>query len=87
MDAPARFIEGITGGNISVAQAAMADTSSPEERSKVLGMIGAAFGLGFVLGPAMAGVLSGSDFGHHLLRPGACICPSSWPRACPSRPP
>lgn len=63
----ARLLDGITGGNISVAQAAMADSSTPEERSKVLGMIGAAFGLGFVLGPAMAGVLSGSDFGQHLL--------------------
>ena len=63
----ARILDGITGGNISVAQAAMADSSTPEERSKVLGMIGAAFGLGFVLGPAMAGVLSGSAFGHQLL--------------------
>jgi MFS family permease len=63
----ARILDGITGGNISVAQAAMADSSTPEERSKVLGMIGAAFGLGFVLGPAMAGLLSGSDFGHQLL--------------------
>lgn len=63
----ARILDGITGGNISVAQAAMADTSEPEERSKVMGMIGAAFGLGFVLGPALAGVLSGSALGHHLL--------------------
>ncbi|BDU69016.1 tetracycline resistance MFS efflux pump [Geothrix oryzae] len=63
----ARILDGITGGNISVAQAAMADTSDPSERSKVMGMIGAAFGLGFVLGPALAGVLSGSAFGHHLL--------------------
>ena len=63
----ARILEGITGGNISVAQAAMADSSSPQERSKALGMIGAAFGLGFVLGPALAGVLSGSHFGHQLL--------------------
>ena len=64
----ARILDGITGGNISVAQAAMADSSAPEERSKVMGMIGAAFGLGFVLGPALAGVLSGSDFGHYLLQ-------------------
>jgi len=63
----ARLLDGLTGGNISVAQAAMADSSAPEERSKAMGMIGAAFGLGFVLGPAMAGILSGSDFGHHLL--------------------
>jgi predicted MFS family arabinose efflux permease len=63
----ARILAGILGGNIPVAQAAMADSSTPEERSKVLGMIGAAFGLGFVLGPAMAGLLSGSSFGARLL--------------------
>lgn len=63
----ARILDGITGGNISVAQAAMADSSKPEERSKVMGMIGAAFGLGFVIGPALAGVLSGSHFGAFLL--------------------
>jgi MFS transporter, DHA1 family, tetracycline resistance protein len=62
----ARLLDGITGGNISVAQAAMADGSKPEERSKVLGMLGAAFGLGFVLGPAMAGLLSGTRLGVHL---------------------
>jgi predicted MFS family arabinose efflux permease len=62
-----RMLDGITGGNISVAQAAMADSSKPEERSKVLGMIGAAFGLGFVLGPALAGILSGSTLGQNLL--------------------
>lgn len=59
----ARVLDGITGGNIAVAQAAMADSSAPEERSKALGMIGAAFGLGFVLGPALAGILSGSHWG------------------------
>ncbi len=64
----ARLLDGITGGNISVAQAAMADSSLPEERSKVMGMIGAAFGLGFVLGPALAGLLSGSQLGHQLLQ-------------------
>ncbi len=64
----ARVIDGITGGNIAVAQAAMADGSKPEERSKVLGMIGATFGLGFVLGPALAGILAGSALGASLLR-------------------
>lgn len=63
----ARILDGITGGNISVAQAAMADISAKEDRSKALGMIGAAFGLGFVLGPALAGILSGSSFGQSLL--------------------
>ncbi|MBI4912319.1 MAG: MFS transporter [Acidobacteria bacterium] len=59
----ARILGGLLGANIPVAQAAMADTSTPEERSKVLGMVGAAFGLGFVLGPALAGLLSGSALG------------------------
>lgn len=62
----ARILDGITGGNISVAQAAMADTSAPNERSKVMGMIGAAFGLGFVFGPFLGGVLSDSAIGHKL---------------------
>lgn len=66
----ARLLDGITGGNISVAQAAMADISAPEDRSKALGMIGAAFGLGFVIGPALAGILSGSDIGVHLAAQG-----------------
>ncbi|HEU4951784.1 MAG TPA: MFS transporter [Holophagaceae bacterium] len=64
----ARVVDGITGGNVAVAQAAMADGSKPEERSKVLGLIGAAFGLGFVIGPALAGLLAGSSLGASLLR-------------------
>jgi MFS transporter, DHA1 family, tetracycline resistance protein len=63
----ARILDGATGGNISVAQAAMADLSAPKDRSKVLGMIGAAFGLGFVLGPFLGGVLSHSGLGQSLL--------------------
>jgi len=63
----ARILDGITGGNISVAQAAMADISKPEERSKTLGMIGAAFGLGFVVGPFLGGVLSDCSLGRSLL--------------------
>lgn len=63
----ARVLDGITGGNIAVAQAAMTDGSEPGERSKLLGTIGAAFGLGFVIGPALAGVLAGSHYGVSLL--------------------
>lgn len=63
----ARMLAGIMGGNISVAQAAMADITPMEERSKAMGLIGAAFGLGFVGGPALAGVLSGSATGADLL--------------------
>lgn len=54
-----RALDGITGGNISVAQAYISDVTKPEERGKALGMIGAAFGLGFVLGPVTGGLLSG----------------------------
>jgi len=52
----ARIIDGISGGNISTAQAYVADVTTPETRAKGMGMIGAAFGLGFVFGPAIAGV-------------------------------
>jgi len=54
----ARILDGITGGNISTAQAYIADVTPPEERAKGLGLIGAAFGLGFMLGPAIGGLLS-----------------------------
>lgn len=53
-----RALDGITGGNISVAQAAVADITPPQDRVKRFGMIGAAFGLGFILGPFLGGKLS-----------------------------
>ncbi len=53
-----RILDGFTGGNISTAQAYIADRSKPEDRAKNFGMIGAAFGLGFILGPAFGGALS-----------------------------
>lgn len=53
-----RILDGVTGGNISVAQAVIADVTKPEERTKVFGMIGAAFGLGFIFGPFLGGILS-----------------------------
>jgi len=52
-----RIVDGITGGNISVAQSAIADISTPENRVKNFGLIGASFGLGFVLGPYIGGRL------------------------------
>jgi len=54
----ARIVDGISGGNISTAQSYIADITTPEERTKAMGLIGAAFGLGFVLGPAIGGILS-----------------------------
>ncbi|HEV7473265.1 MAG TPA: MFS transporter [Pyrinomonadaceae bacterium] len=53
-----RILDGITGGNISTAQAYIADITTKENRAKGMGLIGAAFGLGFVFGPAIGGVLS-----------------------------
>lgn len=53
-----RGFDGITGGNISVAQAALADITSKENRTKVFGLMGAAFGIGFVIGPYLGGKLS-----------------------------
>ncbi|MGA9768740.1 MAG: MFS transporter [Blastocatellia bacterium] len=54
----ARVIDGISGGNISTAQAYIADVTPPAERSKGMGLIGAAFGLGFIFGPAIGGLMS-----------------------------
>jgi len=53
-----RILDGITGGNISTAQAYIADITTPEERARGMGLIGAAFGLGFIFGPAIGGILS-----------------------------
>jgi DHA1 family tetracycline resistance protein-like MFS transporter len=53
-----RIIDGITGGNISTAQAYIADVTAKEDRAKGMGLIGAAFGLGFTFGPAIGGILS-----------------------------
>ncbi len=54
----ARMLSGLTGGNITVAQAYIADVTDAQNRAKGLGLIGAAFGLGFILGPAIGGMLS-----------------------------
>ena len=54
----ARIVDGISGGNSSIAQAYIADVTEPKNRSRNFGMLGAAFGLGFIIGPAMGGALS-----------------------------
>lgn len=53
-----RILDGLTGGNITVAQAYIADVTDEQNRAKGLGLIGAAFGLGFIIGPAAGGALS-----------------------------
>ena len=54
----ARIVDGLSGGNISTARAYVADVTEPKDRARAYGLIGAAFGLGFILGPALSGVLA-----------------------------
>src|SRR3989475_2645909 len=61
----ARVVSGFAGGNISAAQAYVADITTPAERSRGMGIIGAAFGLGFIIGPAVGGLSA------HYLGPAA----------------
>ena len=77
-----RSFAGICGANLSVASAYIADMTSRENRSKGMGLIGMAFGFGFILGPAI-GALSAKFFG--LAGPGwvaAAICGSNFQLAC-----
>lgn len=54
----ARIIDGGAGGNMGTAQAYVSDITAPEERSKVIGSLGAAYGLGFIIGPALGGIVA-----------------------------
>lgn len=71
----ARALAGFAGGNISVAQAYIADVTSPAERARGMGLIGAAFGLGFVVGPAIGGVAGhyGGPPAAGLVAAGLCL--------------
>jgi DHA1 family tetracycline resistance protein-like MFS transporter len=57
----ARSLNGAMAGNIAAAFAYVADVTTPSNRAKGMGMVGAAFGLGFILGPAIGGMLAGHD--------------------------
>lgn len=57
----ARVVQGIAGASYAAAQAYVADVTTPQERAKGMGLIGAAFGLGFVLGPALGALFSAVD--------------------------
>lgn len=59
----ARIIDGVTAGNITVAQAAISDVTEPHERAKSFALIGISFGLGFLVGPAISGYLA--KYGYH----------------------
>ena len=54
----ARVIDGLSGGNITIARAYIADVTEPGERAKAFGFLGAAFGLGFIVGPGLAGLFA-----------------------------
>ncbi len=58
----ARVIDGATAGNLSLAQAYISDVTKPEERAKSFGVIGIAFGMGFLIGPAISGYLAKFDY-------------------------
>ena len=59
-----RLIAGVFGASFSPATAALADITAPEDRAKSFGLVGAAFGLGFIIGPALGGLLG--EFGHRM---------------------
>lgn len=85
-----RIVGGVMGGNVATAQAVIADVTKPEDRAKGMGLIGAAFGLGFILGPAIGGVAL--SFGESVpgffaaglsavaLAVAAMILPETWPK-------
>lgn len=62
----ARVVTGVCGASFSTAQAYLADITAPEKRAGVMGMIGAAFGIGFVLGPVIGGLASNTPLGPSL---------------------
>ncbi len=68
-----RLIAGVMGGNISTAQAYVADVTAPEDRAKGMGLIGAAFGIGFVAGPGLATLLIHPAFHEFFNRAGLVV--------------
>lgn len=68
MVAVSRLFSGLMAGNLSVAQAYVADVTDEKDRAKGMGMLGAAFGLSFILGPLLGGVLAGDSFADANLR-------------------
>lgn len=63
----ARVIDGVTAGNLPIAQAYIADATPPGARARAFGIIGVAFGLGLVLGPAASGLLASYDWNYPIL--------------------
>jgi MFS family permease len=72
-----RILDGITAGNLSTAQAYISDHTEPQNRAKAFGIIGIAFGIGFTIGPAMAGWLGGPGHEHVPFLVAACLSAGS----------
>ncbi len=68
----ARAIDGATAGNLSLAQAYISDVTKPQDRAKSFGVIGIAFGMGFLIGPAISGILSKWDYRYPIFA-AACL--------------
>ena len=62
-----RFIDGITAGNLSLAQAYISDVTEPKDRAKSFGIIGIAFGMGFLFGPAISGFLAQYNYRYPII--------------------
>ena len=85
-----RIVDGASGASVSVAQAAAADLSSPDDRSRLFGLLGAAFGVGFVAGPAIGalGALGGARVPFYLAAGLAAVnTVVAWFRLPETRPP
>lgn len=85
----ARAIDGSTAGNLSLAQAYISDVTAPEERAKSFGVIGIAFGLGFLVGPAISGFLAQYDYRYPIFAAAALSATSilaTWMLLPPARP-
>src|SRR5713101_2647429 len=86
----ARVIDGSTAGNLSLAQAYISDITVPEARAKSFGVIGIAFGIGFLIGPAISGFLAQYDYRYPIFAAAALSATSILatslllPRAKPS---
>jgi multidrug resistance protein len=73
-----RLLAGITAANLSAAQAYLSDITPPQERTRAMGLIGAAFGVGFILGPAVGGILGAWGGNFAIGIGGALLAAANW---------
>ncbi|GIV19202.1 MAG: tetracycline resistance MFS efflux pump [Armatimonadota bacterium] len=73
-----RLLAGITAANLSAAQAYISDITPPQERTRAMGLIGAAFGVGFILGPAVGGLLGTWGGNFAIGMGGAILASMNW---------